>query len=759
MSDIASLKKYINSGNIAAILKTMFDSTPSVPILREGFFHENSIWDYKSEVPGSGKQHELAWARIATHVLGFHNSEGGVLIFGINDKDFLFTGARNGFDSSRFNNAIRKYIGDLFYVTFSRELIQKDQSYLGIAVIPSRGSKIVSFASDSPRDENNKLLFTQGDIAIREGDSTKIYKGANAKAYLNSLNLPSVGRGYFVDDENYRILTPEYRHFVYRSKLCDAIMEGLHYPRTAVTSLVGIGGVGKTTLATWAAIELYKAKEFAFIVSVTAKDRELTAKSIDPLERSLTSYEDLLNTILRVLKFNDVLHQELEDKESFIKEVLKDSNGLLYIDNLETVDDQRIINFLDRLPYGVRALVTSRIPRIKISNYPIEVSTLDNLEVVQFVDALSSEEIYSYFSEMQDSDRLIFGNNCNRIPLVMKWIGARAKHFKEVLKLSSDINRHNATNDQLLEFSFRRVFETLSEKEKHILQVLSVFQTPFTTEATHIASDIPYQEVGDVLLELQSYSLIERNYDDELNDNIYTLLPITRVFAYSEVRKQINLEDTIRNRMRDWYDAKDIQDPLRRAITRGLRQEKGSSEEVMLQLADINLKNGNVAGAETILKDTVKKFPKSWAARRNLAELLRHYTKDISSDTIEYYRQAAALIPPSHKLTAAQIYREYAILLKRSGSPNSSEEVINMLGKAIRLNPKDAIAIHSLADSHLRIGEYTRSIELLVPLKNHPDIKTRGYVLRTLLKAYERSNDMAQTAYLKREMETMGIDF
>ena len=107
MSDIASLKKYINSGNIAAILKTMFDSTPSVPILREGFFHENSIWDYKSEVPGSGKQHELARARIATHVLGFHNSEGGVLIFGINDKDFLFTGARNGFDSSRFNNAIR----------------------------------------------------------------------------------------------------------------------------------------------------------------------------------------------------------------------------------------------------------------------------------------------------------------------------------------------------------------------------------------------------------------------------------------------------------------------------------------------------------------------------------------------------------------------------------------------------------------------------------------------------------------------------
>jgi hypothetical protein len=43
-----------------------------------------------------------------------------------------------------------------------------------------------------------------------------------------------------------------------------------------------------------------------------------------------------------------------------VRSLIEKSNGLLFVDNLETVDDARIIQFLDSLPVGVRAITTSR---------------------------------------------------------------------------------------------------------------------------------------------------------------------------------------------------------------------------------------------------------------------------------------------------------------------------------------------------------------------------------------------------------------
>ena len=320
---MATLKELISSSNVSGILKHMFDLRMGIPELRTGFHHEGILWDFKSEVPGTGKQHEHAWADIARHTLAFHNAEGGVIIFGINDKTLKFTKAMNYCDSARFNDHIRKYIGDLFHVIFSREFIQSDQGFMGLALIPGRGPRVVRFASSAPQNQG-QTLFAKGDLAIREGDSSKIYKGNNADLYVSRLSEPKVGRGFYIDDVNYRLLSPEYKSFVYRSKICNEVMEGLYHPRAAVTSLVGIGGAGKTALATWAAIEAYRTNTFNFIVSITAKDRELTAKSIVPLERPLTSYEELLDTICRVLRLEEVVNYDIEDKQELIKEIIKD---------------------------------------------------------------------------------------------------------------------------------------------------------------------------------------------------------------------------------------------------------------------------------------------------------------------------------------------------------------------------------------------------------------------------------------------------
>lgn len=112
---------------------------------------------------------------------------------------------------------------------------------------------------------NGRKLFVAGDSAIREGDSSKLLRAQEADEFSRKLAVPTLGRIYYVDEPYYRILNPDYIHFVARSEPCAEIERALKNPRATVTSLIGIGGAGKTALATWAVLRAYDRKDFTFM--------------------------------------------------------------------------------------------------------------------------------------------------------------------------------------------------------------------------------------------------------------------------------------------------------------------------------------------------------------------------------------------------------------------------------------------------------------------------------------------------------------
>src|SRR5262245_6607063 len=113
------------------------------------------------------------------------------------------------------------------------------------------------------------------------------------------------------------------------------------------TSLTGIGGAGKTALASWGVLEAYTAGMFEYIVSVSAKDRELAASGIQPIAPSLTSFDSLLDEILEVTGFSEYKSAYENDKVKHVREIITGERCLLFVDNLETVDDTRILEFLE----------------------------------------------------------------------------------------------------------------------------------------------------------------------------------------------------------------------------------------------------------------------------------------------------------------------------------------------------------------------------------------------------------------------------
>ena len=526
-------------------------------------------------------------------------------------------------------------------------------------------------------------------------------------------------------------------------------MTALSDPRTAVTAIVGIGGAGKTALATWAVMRAYSKNQFDFIISVTAKDRELTSSGIRALSQGITSFEGLLQAISEVLDLPELKTANSNEKEVLAREVLTNSNGLLYVDNLETVDDPRLVRFLDNLPVGVRAITTSRRSTIRVSVHPVDLGPLTDKEARTFIKSLANENGLSYIGELSNSEAEVIGSACDGIPLAIRWSLTHFKSAADAVRQSNEIAQRlrRPKGEELLEFCFRRVFDDMSGYERRILQVLSLFQRPISAEALQIGCSYPHHTVMDATDDLISDALIQRLFDPDFNDYCYTLLPIVRSFAYSEVIKERELEPQIRRKLSDWYEATDIRNPQERQVVREIRHGRGSSEESLVDLAKAARHRGDFDAAHRMFEQALQRNPRSWRAAREFAEFERHERNNKASALILYERAFANA--PSRGHERALICREFGMLLRDSGEPDATDRAIQKFEQAREDEPNDPICCVALARALERKGSYQRLIEILAPLETHSSSETRRRVHPLLLKAFDRCGRIVDAARLR----------
>jgi tetratricopeptide (TPR) repeat protein len=121
-------------------------------------------------------------------------------------------------------------------------------------------------------------------------------------------------------------------------------------------------------------------------------------------------------------------------------------------------------------------------------------------------------------------------------------------------------------------------------------------------------------------------------------------------------------------------------------------------------------------------------------------------------NALKFYERAAANAP-SRGSERAWIFREYGMLLRKSGDPNATDLAIEKFETAIRETPNDQFAIHALATMFERKGHYSRVIELLEPLLKHPSRKTRELSCPSLVRAYERTGQKVKAATIRDMLE------
>ena len=727
-------------------MSLMFDR--DAPKLRRGFQTENDLWDFKVDCPTLGRDlnSENAWASIAADIAAFHNVQGGLLFFGLTDG-YEFVGARTQLDAKKFNDRLVRYLPDTIWIEYYREYIQVDQRYLGIALIPPRGPVPVCFKGAAP-EINGRSIFAKGDSAKREGDSTRIIPRSDYERWTRELRSPVVAQKHLVDEPLFKILQPDYSNFIERPSVGRQIEGALRDPRTSVTSLVGLGGMGKTSLATWATLRAYDSQQFEFIVSVTAKDRELSSTGILGIDQSLSTFEDLLDSIAEVLGFPDLKKNAIVDRERDIRTLLEDSNGLLFVDNLETVDDPRIIGFLDSLPVGVRAITTSRRTRVRVAVSPIDVGPMSSSEVNKFILSLLKEDQFQHLGTLKPSEIERIGQSCEMVPLAIRWILSGSSSPTEAISTAESARGLGRHGDELLEFCFRRVFDSLSRPEKSVMEILATLQSPIPVEAIVAGSGASQIETMDAVDDLSEDALIQRYFDQDRNDYCFTLMPLARSFVMRNLSHTPEISSKIQRSLRNWFEATEVKDEDQRLVVRSLRSGRQADDSAIVDLAVSARKRGDFTSAEKLFKQALDRNPRSWRASKAAAEFQRHELNN-RREAIRLYRIAMANAP-ARGPDRAIIYREFGLLVKDSGEPNATAIAEEALEQCLLELPNDQIALLSLSNLLNKRGAFHKVISLLGDKQIIPNTRFADWAGPLLLRAYSKTNDAAKEIRLRR---------
>jgi predicted ATPase/DNA-binding winged helix-turn-helix (wHTH) protein len=327
-----------------------------------------------------------------------------------------------------------------------------------------------------------------------------------------------------------------------RSEIVSSLATRL--PRQRFMTIVGPGGIGKTTVALAVAGELSGSyADGACFVDL--------ASLADPLLVSST-----LATLLGLAILS-------EDPVPTLIAFLKDKQMLIVLDNCEHVVEVAAV-FAEKLlrgAPGVHVLATSREPlgsegewvhRLSTLETPPAAATLTAAEALVFPAiqlfterAMASSDTF----ELRDADVPIVADLCRRVdgmPLAIELLAARVELFglrglaarlDDRFRLLTNGRRTASPRHQTLWATLDWSYELLSETERLILRRIAVFAGGFDlASAVAIASDgvISAADVFDHILSLCAKSLVAADVTDETV--VYRLLETTRAHALEKLR-------------------------------------------------------------------------------------------------------------------------------------------------------------------------------------------------------------------------------
>lgn len=664
---------------------------------------------------------ELLQLDIDEHLCGFtkdilaiKNAGGGYIIIGVQDKTWQPVGLKNKlpYDSKMLRDKIRKGSGVELDVDIVHHNISVSASELLFALILVRSSK-KKRKRLSPtivaKDYSIKTPYglRRGEIYFRKGDSTvKVSSAAELETLLEDLDAQtdqdamaaSVEISPFaIHDGTYRLLEQGYDRFIGRNTLRQDIQRAVvQDPRIWIINVHGPGGVGKSALVNWVVNEFYQRREFEAILQLTGKETILTPTGIIKASRSLYSLENLLEQILDLVQEESL--NDIEKDKALAVEILSAWSTLLILDNLETVTDNRILNFIQNLPPESKAkvLITSR-QKTGGWELPIAVNELNEEEVQEFL-TIKSEDLGISCPTDKITLRDVLKAS-GGLPLAIQWIIGSCKILGSIVPAIKAVEKRDSP---VLEFSFGNIWKILPPDAKAILAVMSIFDEPPTISQITVATAFDVEKTEKALEQLMEVTLVSKNISPTDGRHRYVALPITLAFARHKFEEMGEFETQAHKRHNKFREQMELQESelykFHNIFSRyGLETDNEKRAAILCQRGQSELFIGNIENADRLFDDA-----------RDLAPQCSYIYALSSSYEISRNRRGQAKVfaeeacSRATRKTGALCFTIMANLCKVAGDNFGRVEALK---KAIEYGPTDFVLKHQYGVALSKIGK------------------------------------------------------
>src|SRR5574339_886791 len=288
---------------------------------------------------------------------------------------------------------------------------------------------------------------------------------------------------------------PRRPYFVGREEEINAILQSLQpNSRTFIIGIEGIGGVGKSTLATEVSYRCIENDLFESVIWISAKESILTLHGIEPVIPEAKTLSDILITIGSSLGNPTIGNLSIKDQIQRAYNLLARRSTLLILDNFESLSKQEqrdILDFLRRSPITLKVIITSR-ERVSEG----QVIRLQGLSFEESNALLTWDAKQKNIHLTQDQSKYLV-DLTGGLPLALLWVQGQIA----VLAYSVTQVLHELSLDAdipILQYCFNHSWNMLRHNnEKKLLFILALLPDSVSREALQEISGIDDNDLFD----------------------------------------------------------------------------------------------------------------------------------------------------------------------------------------------------------------------------------------------------------------------
>lgn len=325
--------------------------------------------------------------------------------------------------------------------------------------------------------------------------------------------------------------------YISRNELEDQLYSLLIDDRRTVVTLLGRGGIGKTSLALKVIPRLYETERFSAIIWFSSRDIDLQTSGAKLVTADVISAKDISKYFCSLVLSVDSLKSRTFDQVAYFQEQLTNSNigpCLFVFDNFETTENPvEVFKWIDtyiRNPNKV--LVTTRL-REFLGDYPVNVHGMTEKETEELI-RLTATHLNVEKDITEKLINEIYNVSAGHPYIIKIMLGELSK-----TNMKGSLPKIIAGSDEVLTALFERTYSALNPCAQRVFLTLSSWNSAvprLALEAVLMKSIDEPLEVERAIDTLLQYSLAEE-FKSETDNQYFISLPLTaRSFGAKKLR-------------------------------------------------------------------------------------------------------------------------------------------------------------------------------------------------------------------------------